>query len=1012
MRNGYPRSLLTAFLLLSTASITWGQSTGHWRFWMGDDGLSESCSNSVFQSASGRVWVNHGHVERMSVLDGFTVTNVPSPGVAVPVYENPPGNIWSIYPEGFQRYEFSGDLIDGHWKRFKAIEINSVNVPFFPVTQNQLVFLREDALMIFDAGSLQSNVIRKSSDSRLGRFNYLLSSRERGFWIAGDNGIARYTLADATHPQANWEEFVPDAKLEIGSFSDLLEDYEGGVCATALSNKDNRRVLIQLIHGTWPILHADPDNDVALGWKLLDRLWIFQRPFTLFTIVNGARRDMERNTVLSRVLTDLDIPDAQSFWLATSEGLARYAPAAWRTPPETADLNLVHAIQQDSSGRLWFAFERRLVYCDEDRWTLCPPYRGGQQSQELITDALCLVGDNGVAIKTTGQDESGLMLFDPVSQQYSPIQVPDDFIVIAIAQHDNCNIMVYSRREEEFRLDVFDGQKFEPVIPPTSTPFLDAEIRHLYQNPNGAIWFAGLNGVVRYTNGDFKRFGPDDGYTGTGANCIFPIGWNKIWVGDRDAIYEFDGQSWKLVRSGLDGVRSIAVDRRNGDIWVASRTGLHRFRDGGWITNNYEDGLPNGAVFDVFQDKDNRLWAGTTNGLSLYYPDADPDAPETYIPPESNAYEMAPGGSQIVFHGIDKWNYTRQERLLYSYRLDGAPWSLYSGKTVASIPPLSPGIHAFEVRAVDRNGNVDPTPAVHSFRVLYPWYQEPRVLSILIIGAIVLAISVSVHVFHHLNLERLVTKRTADLTAANRQLNVDATALKTAYGRVRSLASELSLAEEKERRLIAADLHDGIGQTLSLSTIKLEVLQETIQSSEVQNELENVKSLIDRTLQNSRSLTFELCPPILYEVGIEAAFEQLAEQFEVRHGVRIDCDCAATVTPLSEDLRYFLFRATRELLTNAVKHAKVKTVKLSVLRLDKTVQITVEDRGAGFDPTTTNALKRQTAGFGLFSIGERLKHIGGRLTVDSQFGRGTRVTIEAPLDVLNSSTNSEKGYEG
>ncbi len=213
---------------------------------------------------------------------------------------------------------------------------------------------------------------------------------------------------------------------------------------------------------------------------------------------------------------------------------------------------------------------------------------------------------------------------------------------------------------------------------------------------------------------------------------------------------------------------------------------------------------------------------------------------------------------------------------------------------------------------------------------------------------------------------------------------------------LRSLASELSLAEERERRRIAEELHDHIAQTLAISKIKLDEAKALAGSSKLAKPLEQVRALIEDAVRKARSLMFEISPPVLYDLGFEAAVEWLAEQFTQQHGIPVSCTSDDRPKPLADDVRIFLFKAVRELLVNVTKHARASKAQVSVRRNGAKLIVTVEDDGVGFEAKT--AVQPQVAGgFGLFNIRERLDFHGGKLEIKSKVGRGTRVVLSAPL---------------
>lgn len=209
---------------------------------------------------------------------------------------------------------------------------------------------------------------------------------------------------------------------------------------------------------------------------------------------------------------------------------------------------------------------------------------------------------------------------------------------------------------------------------------------------------------------------------------------------------------------------------------------------------------------------------------------------------------------------------------------------------------------------------------------------------------------------------------------------------------LRSLASELSLAEERERRRIATDLHDHIGQTLAITKLKLGALRDALSPGAHGELLANVWGLLEQTIKYTKSLTFELSPPILYELGFEATIEWLGEQVQKQHAILFEFEDDGMPKALDKDVSVLMFQAVRELFMNVVKHARAQKVKVSLRRINEKMAITVEDDGVGFD---TSKVEENT--FGFFSIRERLKHFGGTFVIGTEPGAGTRVTLTAPV---------------
>jgi signal transduction histidine kinase len=207
------------------------------------------------------------------------------------------------------------------------------------------------------------------------------------------------------------------------------------------------------------------------------------------------------------------------------------------------------------------------------------------------------------------------------------------------------------------------------------------------------------------------------------------------------------------------------------------------------------------------------------------------------------------------------------------------------------------------------------------------------------------------------------------------------------------MGSELTLAEERERRRLAMDLHDHIGQCLALAKLKLGVLRNNLKT----DSLDEIIGLVDDMSRDVRSLTLEISPPILYDLGLEPAIEWLTEEFQRRFGQRIEYKVAAWSEPESLDIKVLLFRAVHELLMNVVKHARAE---YSAVKLDlegDNVRVEVFDDGQGFI-FGSGGKSNPNLGFGLFTVRERLAAVGGQFEIRSEPDKGTRVILWAPLD--------------
>ncbi|MCJ7500231.1 transporter substrate-binding domain-containing protein, partial [bacterium] len=227
--------------------------------------------------------------------------------------------------------------------------------------------------------------------------------------------------------------------------------------------------------------------------------------------------------------------------------------------------------------------------------------------------------------------------------------------------------------------------------------------------------------------------------------------------------------------------------------------------------------------------------------------------------------------------------------------------------------------------------------------------------------------------------------------------------LREYQGRLRHLSSQLTIAEEKERSRLAADLHDHVGQSLTFSRLQLARVRKDLPDDKVAAAIEEVSQSLLATIQDTRDLIFDLSSPLLKEVGLEAAINDwIEEQVSKKHGIDTELLVDKPLKLLEDDLKAILFRNVRELLTNVIKHAQADRVVVSIKTSEGDLKIAVDDDGIGFDPSRLSNPGPSEAGFGLFSIQERMGDFGGSLEITSGAGKGCRATLTVPMKTLSS----------
>ena len=258
-------------------------------------------------------------------------------------------------------------------------------------------------------------------------------------------------------------------------------------------------------------------------------------------------------------------------------------------------------------------------------------------------------------------------------------------------------------------------------------------------------------------------------------------------------------------------------------------------------------------------------------------------------------------------------------------------------------------------------------------------------------------------------LEARVAERTAELARSNQLLLEEIAERKAATERIResearlqayanqlqALSRRLVEAEETYRRELARELHDRVGQNLAALNINLEILLNTLPPDLIPERaprLSDSLALVDETVNSIEDVLSELRPPLLDDYGLLAALRWLAKQFTQRTGIQVSVAADEGLKRVDPGAEIALYRIAQEALTNLAKHAKARHVDISLKREPEGITLTIADDGIGFDPSTTARPDSET-GWGMIGMRERAEAVGGKLTVDSAPGKGTRIKV-------------------
>ena len=1015
------RRFLSAAAVFVWLHVSWAQQGPEWRAYKMSDGLPQTACTAVSVTPQGNVLVNHRRANRISELDGYGVTNHPAPVRSIGRIEaSPSGQLWAVAPEGLQ------ELRDGKWLVHRVPQIaahvrgsESPEVPIQPVRFGRVLFLLPDGLYELNAENIdrpQVQLIREAAQTGLGRFTGMTRSHDDGLWISGARGVARVPGPIRNlKPGDAWDEFVPPESLEL---VELRSPIESTADRVTLIGKTFTGVSTAVLfdNGTWS-RSGVPGVALRFAWRDLNNtLWLMSGDSLFRMDVPDAPQRMPLAAV--RQYFDVAVAPGGAFWLATSDGLYRYAPSLW----ESFDLRGegVQALGEDTEGRLWCLAENAVWVIERNgiRRFDIPGGTVGREPGRLFGLK------QGVMLAQMGERWWQLRLRDG---ELAWASAPIDASRRILGPARDSSVWVLSGAHQApagWELQTYDGVAFrKSELSVTNLGGLGT-VNTVLESSRGDLWFGAERGVAWYRDGQWRLFTSSDQTAPEGVECFLELPNQTIWCGAQDRVWAFDGENWLVLRAGIDRVNGILAGR-DGSVWIASNSGLLRFWQAAWVENGMEEGLPHATVTAICETRDGRLWAATAQGLSLYQPRADQDAPRTAVQRLSgDQAEVMEGGTlSLLFRGVDKWKSTHPGRLLYSYRLDQHEWSPFQEMNAVSFPDLAAGKHYFQVRAMDRAGNVESVAAQLQFNVVVPWYRETRLVLIAGIGMIVALFFAGLAFNRHRRLlrsyaevERQVAERSRQLELANREL----------------------LQSQKMTALgtLAAGIAHDFNNILSIIKGSAQIIEDNVENPEkIRTRVDRIKTVVEQgsgivkaMLGFSRESDAQLsvCDP---NGTVQETIRLLGDRFlrEVSVGFEPAPDLPNVTGSrdlIQQILLNFIFNAAESMHKD--KRIVVRTraipklppgLVLTPAAAAEYVGIDVTDTGCGIPPenlprifepffTTKSMSTRRGTGLGLSMVYELARRIGAGLAVDSVVNRGSTFTLILPAAAVAAESSA------
>jgi signal transduction histidine kinase/ligand-binding sensor domain-containing protein len=970
-------SLLWLLLLPLIGSPAFAQ----YRFdvWTADDGLPQNVIRGIQQTADGYLWI--ATFDGLVRFDGirFTAFNRSNtPGLASnrfgSIYEAKNGDLWMTTElGGVTRYR------DGVFQTFGQKEGIPGNVVLgltgddlsriWILTARNVAQWDEAAGKFVDAGVV-------SPGARYQPFTWERS----GLWSADKAHLICFIDGrSVTYPLPSW--------LPGNSIWGAASDGEGTIWIETLNGAHARLARDGTITGPFG---RDLKTSFADGQGHTWTIDVGERLTRSMTYTSdGSPATLAFHTIFE--------DREKNLWLGSEgQGLFRGQPASIHVYSKEQGLidRNIYPIYQDHEGAVWIgAWHRGLSRFYNGKFTSFPlsEVPNAKLATGIVEDhrGTLWVGTHG-----------GLLVYQggKFRAATAPL-LPDGAIVQAIYEDRRNTLWIGTSRG---LLSFKDGitQIFR-----ASDGLAADDVRVITESKSGDLWVGGYGGLTRLHSGQFTHWTGTSILPSNNVRTIYIDNDNIVWIGTYDGgLGRFDGE--KFTRYGTadglfnDGVFQILEDGR-GNLWMSCNRGIYRVRK--QELNEFAAGkrteitsVPYGKVDGLLnvecngglwpagvKTKDGMLWFPTQDGVAVIDPQAvsiNPEPPPVMI--ESLEIDRSPvrlDGSVKVAPGKENLeirytalSFIKSEQIHFRYRLQGldSKWIDAGSRRTAYYSHIPPGSYTFQVIAENSDGVWNNEGKSLELTVLAPFYRTPwfQGLMLLAIGAMVL------------------------LAWRYRVLQLEQTnAAQQAFSR------QLIASQENERKRIAAELHDSLGQrlvvikNLALFVLRSSKAPEGSEAMTIAEISEEAQSAINET----REISYNLRPFQLDRLGLTKAIESMVRTTGNASGIRFTTEVDNIDDLFPEEQRITFYRIIQESLSNIMKHAEASEVRLTIKRGPQGLALTMQDNGRGFEAASRGS-SAANSGFGLTGMAERAKLLGGQFAVHSTRGQGTTMSVEIP----------------
>jgi signal transduction histidine kinase/ligand-binding sensor domain-containing protein len=949
--------------------------------WTVQDGLPQNTVTAILQTRDGYLWLaTFGGLARFDGMS-FTVFNSGNtPGLSnnrmLSLFEDHAGAIWIgtetgdvIRLRGGQAITYTAD--DGLPRGLVWSFSEDSDGTLWIGTTSGLVEWRDGVVRIYGANNgLPGNRIWSMSRVSDGHL-----------WLGSDGGVIEFSnkRGEARTPPGTSVRLVrpqPDGSIvfamrrglgrishgrlaygeisglrEQSSVRDLIVDTAGNIwlgyfqagIVSRLKAGANRLEEIEIDSEGVRALAVDQEGNLWVGTEGAGLMRLKERRVTAYSVEDGLPSDSVQ------AITD---DGGDGVWIATRQGLARLTPsdspklAVYSTKDGLPD-PYIFSLYREAGGTLWVGGALGLSRYKEGVFTT-------------------VKGFSGTAIQAIASDREGGLW---------------------VGTDTGLNRL----RDEQF------------VAYPTPDPLFN-NIRFILPARDGSLWLGSVGGLSHFQNGAFTHYTSREGLSNDYVRTIVEQDDGTLWIGTYGGgLNRFkDGRFVQIrVNDGLfDDFISQIVDDNRGRFWMLSNRGifhagvreLNEFADRrtGRITcisYGVADGMKSsegngGSQPSGWRAPDGRLWFATIKGVVVVDPSQETAiAPRAMIeqvvldrqplPVDQGVRIGAPGGNlEIHYTGL---SFSRPEQLRFRYRMTGLDndWVDAGTRRVAYYPHLPAGEYVFAVISASSDGIWNDAAATLTLVVAPPFWRTWWFLLLTVVFAFAILLGAYKRRVEH---------------------------LKEAHAAREAFSRQLLDSQERERQRIAAELHDGLGQSLLIIKNRAFLASSAIgDPAETQEQLNEITASASQAIDEVRTIAHNLRPYQLDRFGLTRTLRAIFTSFPHSSRIRFSAEIDAIDGLFSKQDEISIYRIVQESTNNIVKHADATEAQLSVDRNGREVQLRIRDNGRGFKPGSLNSADGRSSGFGLAGMAERVRMMGGSLAIDSAPGNGTTIIVKLSI---------------